>query len=61
MRCKQEIFDNQIMALTGQPVGRRFLPRVLAGKEELMSDFELLMIALTIALLIVAIIGLQNK
>lgn len=49
------------MALTGQPVGRCFLPRVLAGKEELMSDFELLMIVLTIALLIVAIIGLRNK
>ena len=50
------------MCLTGQPVRRRILPVLSPEKEdELMSDFELLMIVLTIGLLIAAVLNIRNK
>ena len=50
------------VCLTGQPVRRRILPVLSPEKEdELMSDFELLMIVLTIGLLIAAVLNIRNK
>ena len=50
-----------MMALAGQPGDVLHPIRVLSEEVRLMSDYELIMIILTIGLVVIHVIDLQNK
>ena len=50
-----------MMALAGQPGDVLHPIRVLSEEVSLMSDYELIMIILTISLVVIHVIDLQNK